>query len=107
MVYKIGSRIRMFREARDLTQKKLAERIGISEARLSNWEQGANRPDVDFLALICEALCVSPSEMLDFQLPPDDFNDMERKIIAQYRKKPDMQRAVNILLGIEPDDKNG
>ena len=106
MVYKIGSRIRMFREARELTQKKLAELIGVSKARLSNWEHGVNRPDVDFLARICDALCVSPSEMLDFQLPPDDLNDMERKIISQYRKKPDMQRAVNILLGIEPDGEN-
>ena len=106
MVYKIGSRISMFREARGLTQKKLAELIGVSKARLSNWEHGVNRPDVDFLARICDALRVSPSEMLDFQLPPDDFSDIERKLIAQYRKKPDIQRAVNILLGIEHEDEN-
>ena len=102
-MYEIGSRIRMFREVKRITQKELAGRIGVSGARVSNWEQGLNRPDVGFLARICEALNVSPSELLDFRLPPDELNDLERTVIAQYRKKTEMQKAVNILLEIEPD----
>ena len=106
MTYKIGSRIRMFREAKKISQKEIAERIGISAARFSNWEQGLNRPDVDLLAKICDVLNVSPSELLDFHLPPDELTDLERKVIAQYRGKPDMQKAVNILLGIDADNND-
>jgi len=106
MTYKIGSRIRKFREAKKLSQKEFAERIGISNARVSNWEQGLYRPDVDFLARICEVLNVSPSELMDFQLSPDDFNDTERSVITQYRNRPDMRKAVNILLGIESHNEN-
>ena len=106
MAYKIGSRIRMFREAKRMSQKELGERIGISGARVSNWEQGSHRPDVDLLARICEVLNVSPSELLDFHLPPDELSDLERKVIDQYRNKPDMQKAVNILLGIEAENEN-
>jgi transcriptional regulator with XRE-family HTH domain len=104
MVYWLSSRIRKFREERKITQKELGELIGVSGSRVGNWEQGSHRPNVELLAKICKALNVSPSAMLDIRLSEDDLNDMERKVIAQYRNKPDIQRAVNILLGIERDN---
>lgn len=104
MEYCLSSRLRRFREARNMAQKELAALIGVSSARYSNWEQGLHRPDVELLAKLCEALNVSPSEMLDIQLSEDDLNDTERSIIRHYRSKPDMQKAVRILLGIERDN---
>ena len=50
MKYEIGARIRKFREQRGLSQKEFAQLIGMSNARVSNWEQGLNRPDVDILS---------------------------------------------------------
>ena len=101
MKYEIGSRIRKYREERKLTQKELAQRIGVSSSRVSNWEQGINRPDADTIAKICKALTVSPSELLDVYLCEDELSDGERKVIQAYRAKPELQNAVNILLGIE------
>ena len=62
MAYEIGERIKLYREDRNLSQKDFAEKIGVSNSRVSNWEQGINRPDVDLLKKICETLNVSPSE---------------------------------------------
>ena len=101
MKYEIGARICKYREMRGLSQKELADLIGVSNSRVSNWEQGINRPDVDILSEICIALNVSPSEMLDVRLSPEDLSDQERKVIMAYRTKPDLQKAVNILLGLE------
>lgn len=101
MKYEIGNRIRKYRENRGLNQKELAQLIGVSNSRVSNWEQGINRPDADILVDICKALNVSPSELLDVRLSSDELNDQERKIIMAYRTKIDLQHAVNILLGIE------
>lgn len=101
MKYEIGARIRKYREICGLSQKELAQKIGVSNSRVSNWEQGINRPDADILADICKALNVSPSELLDVRLSPDDLNEQERKVIMAYRTKPDLQKAVNILLGLE------
>ena len=101
MKYEIGARIRKYREMCGLSQKELAQKIGVSNSRVSNWEQGINRPDADILADICKALHVSPSELLDVRLSPDDLNEQERKVIMAYRTKPDLQKAVNILLGLE------
>lgn len=101
MKYNIGNRIRFYREDRGLNQKQLAELIGVSNSRISNWEQGLNRPDADIIGKLCTALNVSPSELLDIQLAPDDLSDHERKVIQAFRSKPDLQRAINILLGLE------
>ncbi|MFR5875605.1 MAG: helix-turn-helix domain-containing protein, partial [Eubacterium sp.] len=68
MRYEIGIRIRKYRELRGLSQKELADLIGVSNSRVSNWEQGINRPNADIISDLCKALDVSPSELLDIQI---------------------------------------
>lgn len=101
MKYEIGTRIRKFRERQGLSQKEFAKLIGVSNARVSNWEQGLNRPDVDILASICNVLRVDPNELLDIRLNKDGLSEEEKQIISQYRKKPEVQHAVRVLLGID------
>lgn len=100
MKYEIGIRIRKYRELRGLSQKELADLIGVSNSRVSNWEQGINRPNADIISDLCKALDVSPSELLDIQISTDNLNEQERKLVSAYRSRPELQEAVNILLGI-------
>ena len=99
--YEIGNRIKKYREEKGLTQKELSELINVSNSRISNWEQGINRPDADIIADICRALQVSPSELLDIHLSSDELTNKERKIIEAYRKKTQLQLAIDILLDIK------
>ena len=101
MKYEIGGRIRLYRKQSGLTQEQLASKINVTKSRVSNWEQGINRPDADILADICRALNVSPSDLFDVHLSTDELTDHERKVIRAYRSKPEIQQAVNILLGVE------
>lgn len=103
MKYEIGSRIRFYRKESGLKQEQLADRINVTKSRVSNWEQGINRPDADILADICRALNISPGSLLDVHLSADDLTDRERKIIQAYRSKTDVRYAVDILLGIEDE----
>lgn len=103
MRYEIGSRIRKYREENNLSQKQLAEKIGVSNSRVSNWEQGLNRPDADILAAICVALDVSPSLLLGIQVTGDELTEQERKILKAYREKEDVRQAVHILLGVSEE----
>lgn len=104
MKYEIGNRIRKYREACGISQVQLAQKLGVSNSRVSNWEQGINRPDADIIADICRALNVSPSDLLNVRLSQDELNEHERKLIKAYRAKEDLQKAVNILLGVDKDD---
>lgn len=103
MRYEIGSRIRKYREENNLTQKQLAEKIGVSNSRVSNWEQGLNRPDADILAAICVALDVSPSLLLGIQVTGDELTEQERRVLKAYREKEDVRQAVHILLGVSEE----
>jgi transcriptional regulator with XRE-family HTH domain len=89
MGYDIGPRLRRFREARNMSQKEFAKRIGVSNSRVSNWEQGINRPDVDILATICAVLDVSPSELLDVRVSSDA--KLERAISIFRELTPEFQ----------------
>lgn len=100
MKYEIGSRIRKYRKEVGLTQEQLANTIGVTKSRISNWEQGINRPDADILSELCKALNVSPSILLNVYLSDDELNEQEKKVIMAYRNKPDLRQAVDILLGI-------
>lgn len=101
MKYEIGNRIRKYRKDCGLTQEQLADKINATKSRVSNWEQGINRPDADIIADLCRALNVSPSDLLDVHLTDDVLNEHEKKVIKAYRVKTDLQQAVDILLGIE------
>lgn len=103
MKYEIGNRIRKYRKESGLTQEQLAEKINVTKSRVSNWEQGINRPDADIIGNICRALNVSPSDLLDVHLTDDELNAREKKVIKAYRTKEDLQQAVDILLGINED----
>ena len=103
MRYEIGSRIRKYREENNLSQKQLAEKIGVSNSRVSNWEQGLNRPDADILAAICVALDVSPSLLLGIQVTGDELTEQERRVPKAYREKEDVRQAVHILLGVSEE----
>ena len=60
----IGLRIKEYRSAAKMTQGALAEKVGVTNRAVSNWESGVNGVDVDLIPAICAALNVSPNELL-------------------------------------------
>ena len=101
MKYEIGTKIKNLRESRGLSQKSFAQKIGVSSSRVSNWEQGVNRPDIDYIVTICRILQISADELLGVDLREDGITASERQLICSYRNNRDLQVAVRILLGLE------
>ncbi|MFR2042189.1 MAG: helix-turn-helix domain-containing protein [Oscillospiraceae bacterium] len=56
----IGRFIAASRKARNLTQRQLADKLGISDKTVSKWECGKGLPEVS-LMLPCALLWASPS----------------------------------------------
>lgn len=61
---KTGQFLSGLRKQRGLTQKELAEQIGVTDKAISRWETGRGFPDVSFLPAIAELLGVSISEIV-------------------------------------------
>ncbi len=56
-----GDRIRDARKAAGLTQRQLADSLGVSNTSISNWEKGLSRPDADMIQKLCTYLSVQPN----------------------------------------------
>lgn len=61
---KIGKYIAEKRKGIGLTQKELAERVGLTDKAVSKWERGKSIPDHDVIARLCEVLNISVNEFL-------------------------------------------
>ncbi|MEA4927544.1 MAG: S24 family peptidase [Candidatus Limiplasma sp.] len=97
MKYEIGSKIRKLREAKNLSQKEFARLIGVSNSRVSNWEMGINRPDVDILSTICDVLEVSADALLD--LRTSDMGEWSTPLVSAYASaiRPTQEAACAVL----------
>lgn len=61
---KIGERIARFRKDRGLTQKELADRLGVSQPVVSDYENDVIRIPADVVIELAEVLQVSGDELL-------------------------------------------
>lgn len=52
----IGKNIKQLRKARGLTQKELADKLGVTQSAVGNWEAGIRNPRAADLLNIAEAL---------------------------------------------------
>lgn len=62
--YVTGNTIKNLREANRLTQRTLADRIGVSDKAVSKWETGRGLPDLTLLEPLSAALGVSVAELM-------------------------------------------
>lgn len=58
------NKIREIRNKQGMTQKELAERIGVRQKDVSRWESGVYNPKVDKLMLIAKALDCDIKDLL-------------------------------------------
>ena len=65
--YVTGNTIKQLREARNLTQAELAERIGVSSKTISKWETAKGLPDITLLQPLAQALGISVIELMNGQ----------------------------------------
>lgn len=61
---KIGKFIQEKRKEKNLTQKELAEKIGVTDRAVSKWERGVGCPDVSILEILSKELDCSILEIL-------------------------------------------
>jgi len=61
---KIGKFIAKCRKNSKITQSELAEKLGVTDRAISNWENGKNLPDVSFFKPLCDELNITINDLL-------------------------------------------
>ena len=76
------------RRASGLSQRKAASDLGISQARLSHYENGAREPGLNFVCRVCDYYNVTADYLLGRSPNPDGTDrgaDIARVFIAEMR----------------------
>ena len=60
----LGNRIALRRKELGMTQRDLADRLGITDRAVSRWERGIGSPDISLLEPLAEALKMSIDELM-------------------------------------------
>lgn len=105
---KIGSFIQLSRKEKGMTQKDLADQIGVSDKTISKWENGNSVPDTEILTSLCQSLDISVNELLSGEkLPVETYPQRAEENMMNLlkenednRKNSTIQLIVGIVLGI-------
>jgi len=79
--------LKFFMMVRDMSQKTFAERIGRSQASVSEWMTGKTSPQLSLLPKIAKVLGVRPSDLIDESRPR----------LTAYMDEPDFREAVKLI----------
>ena len=79
-----GGLIRQLRTEKKLTQKELAERIGVSDKAVSKWERGCGCPDVSLLPALAEVLGTDVQVLLSGRIEKNESEKGDMKKIRFY-----------------------
>jgi transcriptional regulator with XRE-family HTH domain len=114
-VQSIGDRILEMRKELNISQKKLADKVGITEASLSRYENSLREPKAEIIGRIASALGVSVDYILgntnvrnpqDYDLikslSSDDPELLE--ILKQFTKREDLKVILKQLLSVDKNE---
>lgn len=105
----IASVLKRLRTESGLTADEVGEKVGKSGKTVNGWENARSQPDAEILLQLCDIYNVKDI-MYEFRelkngIVQDNFSlsAHEKTVIIAYRNKPEMQPAVDKLLGIDTE----
>lgn len=91
----IARNLKYYRDLKGLTQRELAEKLGIKHNTISSWENGTNSIDAAVLMEICDLLGVSLCEMYKQEKgnsPLPGLSERELSAISLFKKLTDEEQ---------------
>jgi transcriptional regulator with XRE-family HTH domain len=92
---KFGARLRARREARGLTQAKLAKLAGVTSNYVGVMERGLKLPTLDTLVSVAKALDVGPADLLGDARAGDTWLD---EVMTVATTIPEEHRALALAI---------
>ena len=83
----IANKIKILRENKGLSQKALADKLGITRSSVNAWEQGISVPSTQYIVELANLFEVSTDYLLNFKndkaINIDGLNEKEIKIVLE------------------------
>ena len=100
-----GKRIRALREKKGITQKELADLLGVTDAAVSKWEHGKNFPDITLLERLSEVLECKVSELLGLETGSEEeivrsFTDLAAEERRRLRRGIIERTLVSLAIAV-------
>lgn len=98
---KTGIFIAKARKTKNMTQQELAEKLGVSDKTIGNWENGRNMPDLSLFKPLCEELEISINELMSGEeIKEENYQKkLEENIInLSIDNKKKIKKKVRLLL---------
>lgn len=104
----IGKLIKQARLQKGLTLEQVGKAVGVGKSTVLKWESGAiSNMKRDKIAALAQILDISPALIMGWA-PPQNIITLtphETNVITAYRDKPEMQTAVDTLLGVTSNEE--
>ena len=73
---KIGKFIAECRKDKKMTQQELAEKLGVTDKSIGNWENGRNMPDLSLFKPLCDILGITINDLMSGEkISKDKYQD--------------------------------
>jgi transcriptional regulator with XRE-family HTH domain len=95
----IGNRIKTLRQARGISQERLAEIISMNTKYISSIERGKANPTLDTIITIADALKVDMAELFNIAFEPKELAQLIAGLISEGDKTK-LQLAAKVLNAI-------
>lgn len=101
-IHQMGALIAKLRKERNMTQKELAAKLGVTDKAVSKWERSLSYPDVTLLLPLAEALGITASELLSGeQQTPEGEQAVQSALLYSKRNLLNrVRQAKRVVLGL-------
>ena len=91
----MGEKIASLRKAAGMTQRQLADRMGVTDKAVSKWERNLSCPDIESIPLLAEIFGISADELINTKATGTSEKD---KIIDIVFKAVPMAMGVGLMV---------
>lgn len=99
---KIGKFIAECRKQKGLTQKDLAEKLGVTDKSIGNWENGRNMPDLSLFKPLCDELDISMNDLMSGErVNKENYQEkFEKNVISTIDYSTNKESSKNLFLSL-------
>lgn len=94
----LGQRLFQYRNSINMSQERLAEKIGVTRQTISKWETDQSTPDFDKIVPLCETFGISTEELIKGEKPKTIENTDEKQ--DEYAQKRNKRKAIILSISI-------